>query len=505
MPNSKGWQANNLVKIYGDNTVLKGVSISLKPGEVIGLVGHNGAGKSTLVKCLSGAIQPEAGELILDGEPVKFTSPQEAIRAGVSTVYQELALLSNLSLTENIFLGKEITRHGVLDKRAMQEEAQKLVDEFNLDVDVNKKLVHYPVATRQLLEIAVATHRKCKYLLLDEPTTALEAGQIDNVLELIRDLAKQRGIGIVFIDHKLSELYAVADRILALVDGRVVIDADASEVAQEDVIKAITGKEEIGTSNDYVGRASALSADIESATALQVEHLKSEAVDDVSFIAREGRILGIYGLVGAGRSETLRVIAGIDKMTGGKMTLFGDAYEPKRPIDAIKKQVAFVTEERKQDGIVPLMNSAENATLPILSNFTKGFYIDVRQMKQAGSELMDQVSVRGDRNAPVASLSGGNQQKVLLARALGQKPRLLLLDEPTKGVDIGVKTEIHAMLRSLAHDRGLSVVVVSSEEEEILALADDVVIFQNGTCDGMTRPVEDMSIAGLREAAWSTQ
>lgn len=499
-----GWRAEGIVKIYAGTRVLKGVSISLRPGEVVGLVGHNGAGKSTLLKCLSGAIRPEEGTIHLDGEEMRFTGPQDAMRHGISTVYQELALLPNLTITENIFLGEELRSGPALDKRGMRKVARELVQDFKLDIDVDRRLGDYPVATRQLLEIAVATHRDAKYLLLDEPTTSLEAEQVNQFLDLVRELSKERGLGILLIDHKMSELYAVADRIVALVDGEVRIDADVNSVSQELVIEAITGEPATTTADGVqVQSLSEGESNPPGEVVLRVNNLRNRDLDDVSLTAHAGRVLGIYGLIGSGRTEFLRALVGLGGVESGTIELFGKPYVPRTPSQAQRLGIAYLTEERKTDGIIPLRNSMDNVTLPVVKRFTKGIVLQPQAMAAAAHEYMDTMRVRGNRDAPVSSLSGGNQQKVLLARVLAQRPKVLLLDEPTKGVDIGVKKEIHRMLRELAADEGLTVIVVSSEEEEILAVADDVVIFSDGRCSGKSTPAVELTDADLRKAAWS--
>lgn len=497
------WRATGLVKSYSGTPVLKGVSVSLRPGEVIGLVGHNGAGKSTMLKCLSGAIQPDSGAMVLDGEEVKFSAPQDALKLGISTVYQELSLLPNLTVTENIFLGEEKTARGTLDKRSMRKAARALVEEFNLDIDVDRKLGDYPVATRQLLEIAVATHRKCRYLLLDEPTTALESGQVKDFLDLVNELSKERGLGILLIDHKLSELYAVADRIYALVDGECRIDAPVAEVSEDAVIEAITGEPANHDSPAVELPPVTHSAD-EARVTLAVRGLRNRDLKNVTLTAHAGRVLGIYGLIGSGRSEFLRTLVGVIPVDRGSIELFGKPYRPRNPGDAQRRGIAYLTEERKIDGIIPMRDSVVNSTLAIVDQFADGrVLLRPRKMEAAGQKYMDQMKVRGNRLAPVSSLSGGNQQKVLLARVIAQQPKILLLDEPTKGVDIGVKNEIHHLLRQLAAEEGFTVVVVSSEEEEILAVSDDVVVFNDGYCSGEAAPATSLTDADLRKAAWS--
>lgn len=501
---TSGLKASGIVKRYFGVPVLRGVTVSVRPGEVVGLVGHNGAGKSTLLKVVSGAVAADEGEISLDGVPAVFRTPADAIRAGVATVYQELSLLGNLTVTQNVFLGHEEARAGLLRRGQMRAEAQALVDRFALPVDVDAPLAEYPVATRQLLEIAVAAHRDARYLLLDEPTTSLEGEQVERLLAKVRQMADDEGLGILLVNHKLDELFAVADRVVALVDGQVVIDQPAADVGRADVVRAIAGDEAAGhlsqgsattagqARNGRVGRPS-----------VEVRGLRSPALGGVDLTAYAGRVLGLYGLVGSGRTELLRALAGIDKITGGEVLVDGTPFVPRSPAHAQRSGIVYLTEERKLDGIVPQLDSETNVALPVLRRYRRGIFVDRRAVRRATTAVMDDLHVRGDRSGPVASLSGGNQQKVLLARALVQQPRVLLLDEPTKGVDLGVKLDIHRMIRELAHDQGITVILVSSEEDEILEASDDVAVFSGGRCTGMVISAADLTAAALRQAAWS--
>lgn len=491
-----GLVAKDLLKDYSGVEVLKGVSVALHPGEIIGLVGHNGAGKSTLLKVFSGAHRHSGGVLEVDGEEVHFASPSEAIAAGVSTVYQELSLLPNLTVTQNVWLGREIRKYGQLQVSEMSKQAQHIVDRFGIDVDINAKVGSFPMATRQLLEIAIAASKETKYLLLDEPTTSLEGEQIDQLLAYIHKLAKENNIGVMIVNHKLDELYQVADRIVALMDGKIIVDADAKTVDRGQVVRAIAGDEAEVTAVEEVvaeiGRE-----------ALAVENLCSEKLNNVSFSVHEGEILGIYGLNDSGRTETLRSVAGLLKYDSAQMRVFGESYNPRTPRDAFAAEIAFVTEERKFDGIVPLMNSYQNLTLPVLKKFMKAMLLDLGALRNRSAAQLEDLELRGDPAQPVISLSGGNQQKVLLGRALVQEPRILLLDEPTKGVDIGVKNEIYRLLKHLAREENMAIVFVSSEEEEVLALSDEVLILAHGAPVGDPTPVSQLSRAKLRELSWT--
>jgi ABC-type sugar transport system ATPase subunit len=513
-----GLFVRDIVKSYTGTRVLKGVSIAVRPGEIVGFVGHNGAGKSTLMRVISGATRPDSGEVVVDGETAQPGSPVDALGKGIATVYQELSLLPNLTVTQNVFLGSEQKRAGLLRRDVMRAQTRELVERFHLDVDPDRPVGDYPVATRQLLEIAIATHRNARYLLLDEPTTSLEGEQVEQFLDTVRFLASQ-GLGIVFVDHKLDELYAVATRIVALVDGQLRIDANITDVSRDDAVRAIAGEDAVGLSGETAASASGVPtsggaagdalAAAERATlpdgevTVRVRGLRSQSLSGVSFEARAGRVLGIYGLVGSGRTELLRSLVGLDPtISSGTMELFGERYAPRDPAAAMRAGVVYVTEERKIDGIVPQLDSRLNTMLPVLTSSYRYGLLDRRALRRRADELLDQLRVKGDRSGQIASLSGGNQQKVLLARALVQEPRVLLLDEPTKGVDLGVKAEIHRIVRRLAHEDGLTVILVSSEEEEICEVSDDVLVMSGGWTDGSLLDPQHLNAASLRLAAW---
>lgn len=494
-------RAVGIRKLFAGVPALGGVDLTVTPGRVLGLVGHNGAGKSTLVKVLSGAYQPDGGDLLIGDDRVTFNSPATAIAAGVSTVYQELSLLPNLTVAENTYLGRELRHAGGLAKKAMVAQAQKLVDRFGIDADAGQRVGFYPVATRQLLEIAIATSRNARFLLLDEPTTSLEGEQVESLLKVVRGLATDEGLGVVFINHKLDELFAVSDEVVALVNGRVQIQGTTDRINRAEVIAAIAGSEivEPATRTHPTDLARSTTA---GQVALSVSGLVSKELDGVSLEAKDGHILGIYGLVGSGRTEFLRTLVGLLPPDQGTVRLYGRDYRPKGPAQAQRAGVVYLTEERKVDGIVPGLTSLTNVALPIMSQHQKLGLLDHGQLRAIAEGLLSEMGIRGDVHAPIVTLSGGNQQKVLLARALAQNPRVLLLDEPTKGVDIGVKAEIHQLLRRLAHEQGIAVIMVSSEEEEILEVSDEVVTFVQRSCDGRALPADQLTVQGLRQGAW---
>ncbi|MDR2381459.1 MAG: sugar ABC transporter ATP-binding protein [Bifidobacteriaceae bacterium] len=494
-----GLSVRGIIKRYAGVPALDGVDATIRPGQILGLVGHNGAGKSTLIKVLSGAVRPDEGTIAIDGRRVSFSGPADAIKAGIATVYQELSLLENLTVTQNVHLGHELTAHGTLRREAMRTRAEAAMERLSLKVDVTRTVASYPVAVRQLMEIAIAIDRQARFLLLDEPTTSLEGEQINDLLALVKSLATKQGIGVGFISHKLDELYRISDRVVALVDGKASIDGPVDSVPRAQLVAAIAGSAEA----DPARKKNAPVRTPTTAPSIAARHVATPTLEDVSLTAYPGQVLGLYGLIGSGRTEFLRALLGLDPLTGGKLELFGQPYRPTNPAKAAKLGLAYVTEERKASGIVAQLDPRYNVALPILGRFAKAGILNLKNALTNSDQLLDQLRVLGNRKAPVMGLSGGNQQKVVLARALGQNPKVLALDEPTKGVDNGDKVENHRIIRRLAETSGLTVLLVSSEEEEILDVADAVSVFQAGHCDGTRLPVAGLTVADLRQAAWA--
>jgi ABC-type sugar transport system ATPase subunit len=500
-----GLEAIEVTKVFGDLTVLDRISLAVQSGEIHGLVGHNGAGKSTLLRVLAGVMHPERGQVRISGRDVSFAGPAEAIAAGISTVYQELSLLPQLTIVENTFLGAELTRGGVLKRRAMERETRELLERFELEIDPLMKLADLGVAHRQLVEIAVAVHRKMRFLLLDEPTASLEVGQVNRLLEWLRNLAQREKVGILLIGHKVNEMLAVSDRITALIDGRIALSDSVNAVTRADLIAAITGKEAEHEGPKGGAPVHRLLVAEREKPALVIRELQTVHLSRVNLTARPGRVLGLYGLVGSGRSRFMRSLIGMGPIVDGSITLFGRLYEPKSPRDAARRGIVLVTEDRKKDGFIPQLDAKLNVALPVLKDFVKFEWLRCGRLRRETSIALQLVQIRGNQDGPMARLSGGNQQKVLFARAIRQKPKLLLLDEPTKGVDIGAKGEIHRIIRRLAEENDeVLVLVVSSEEEEILAIADDVVVFRAGTCDGSVYDPATLRLrdGSLRSLAW---
>jgi ribose transport system ATP-binding protein len=434
-------------------------------------------------------------------------------------VYQELALVPQLTVSESIFLGQEDVRHGVLAKRAMARAAQELCDDFSVGVRSSALIGDLSVAQRQLVEIVAAFHRNTRFLLLDEPTTALEVGQVEHLLVTLRRLVEGKDAAILLVDHKLSEVFSVADDIVAMADGHIVLERSRSNVDRAEVVAAIVGESAasvVGATvpsqvEESVSRragsmdpavAEGVSASPGAVGAgLRVRDARSARLHGINLLVAPGRIVALYGLMGSGRSRMMRVLAGAERLTSGVMELDGDLYNPRSPQAAMAAGVCYVCEDRKAEGIIPSVSVVENVLLPVLARFSRYGVLRRREARKAALEVLKRMNVRGDLSKGALALSGGNQQKVLFARALLQEPRLLLLDEPTKGVDIGTKEEIHQLIRDISETRRVPILVVSSEEEEVMALADDVVILRNGSCSGELLATGDLTASLLRRLA----
>jgi ABC-type sugar transport system ATPase subunit len=507
MARQRGLVVTGVSKSYGATRALSNVSLDIPAGCVVALIGHNGAGKSTLLRALSGAETPDAGTISVDGHTAQFRLPSAAAAAGIACVYQELSLINELTVAENLFLGAEVFSGPLLDRRTMNIAADEICAEYGIPARSDDLVARLSVAARQLLEVARAIHRDAKYLLLDEPTTALEQNQIDELLEIIRRLARERDIGVLFIDHKLDEVYAVADRIIGLANGHVVLSGGAQSIARKDLVEAIVGagreglREEIKSGGFFRSPRAQEESERPGDPVFEARGLTGDGLHGIDLKVYAGEILGVYGLVGSGRSRFLRTVYGAQATPQTGMFLRGKPFRPIDPEHSIAQGVAFLSEERKSDGFIPAMTSIENVTLPVLGRFLSAGLLSWGSLRRAADSALAGIPIRGDVREPITSLSGGNQQKVLFARAALQAPDLLLLDEPTKGVDVGAKAEIYSIIRDLAR-QGRSVVIVSSEEEELLEIADRVVVFRNGACDGKAIPEADLTVANLRRHAW---
>ena len=467
-------QASAVTKSFFSNKVLDGVDFDVQSGEVHGLVGENGAGKSTLINIIGGILQRDSGAIVFDGREVNFTHPLEAMGAGVSVVHQELSLVPNMTVAENIFLRREKRNVlGLNDWRAMTKAAARVFERIGIDIDPNALAGSLSVGMQQLVEVAKAISIDVRLLIMDEPTSSLSEKEIDELFKVIGDLRSQ-GLAIIFVSHKLSELFKIADRVTVLRDGRLVATAETSSLTRDDLIRMMVGRQLAAL---YPPRASAIGDVVFSCRNLS----RFGAVRDVAFEVRRGEILGLAGLVGAGRTEAMRALINADSRSSGRFWLEGVEIQIEDPAAALAKGIVYLSEDRKSSGLFLTYSIAENIGASTLDRYADRFGVfHFSALRQRSREFIQRMDIRPpDETTRVINLSGGNQQKVLISKALDVNPKLLIFDEPTRGVDVGAKSLIHARLRELA-ESGVGVIVISSEMPEVIGLSDRILVFRNG-------------------------
>ncbi len=476
--------ARNIGKRFTGVIALDGVELEVYAGKVHAVVGENGAGKSTLMKILSGVYQPDSGEILVDGKTAKFDTPQAAEEKGIAIIHQELNLVPALSVAENIFLGREPSKFGFVDKAKMRRDAQALLLRLGHALDVETQVANLKISDQQIIEIAKALSLNTQILIMDEPTTALAASDVEKLFRVIRTLTAE-GTAIVYISHKMDELLTIADEFTVLRDGQFIGHKAAAETSPTDLVKMIVGRK--------ITHLRAEKPPTEKRELLRVENLSSETRDargrrklnDLNFTLHRGEILGIAGLMGAGRTEILESLFGVLPSTKDtKILLDGKQMSVKNPPDAIRNGIALVSEDRKGQGLILGMDVSSNITLPELKNFTKLGFLDEKAQSVTAREWIEKLAIKTPSvAAATVNLSGGNQQKIVLAKWLLTKPRVLLLDEPTKGIDIKGKAEIYRIVEELALT-GIGILVVSSELPELLALSDRILVLREGEFTG---------------------
>jgi ABC-type sugar transport system ATPase subunit len=463
-------ELRGISKHFGGVHALRDVSLTVAPGTVHALVGENGAGKSTLGRIAAGVLRPDAGEVRLDGAVVRWRSPREARAAGVAMVHQELAVCPDLSVAENVALGAWPTRGPLVDRAAMTRRAEELLAGIGARLDVGAPLRALSVAQVQLVQIAAAVGTGARLLVLDEPTSALAEAEAARLMELVEAL-RARGTTIVYVSHRLSEVLRLADQITVLRDGRVTETRPGLGTTAGQCVRLMCGREV---------HAAPPAGCVPGAAALEVEELASAGVfEDVNFRVCAGEIVGLAGLVGAGRSSIARALFGLDPRVTGRVRVDGRPLRLRRTGAALAAGLALLPEDRQRQGLITSWDARSNWSLPRLSAFARAGVVARGREARAAREALAAADVRGEQDAPVAALSGVNQQKVALARWLGVAPRVLIADEPTRGVDVGAKAAIHARLRAFA-DEGHAVLLISSELPELLALADRVLVLRGG-------------------------
>jgi len=473
-------EARGIVKRFGGAVAVDGASLAVAPGEIHGLVGENGAGKSTLMRVLAGVLAPNEGSVRVAGRQLEPGNTRQALDAGVSLVHQELSLVPEMTVAENILLGSTPTLAGFINTREQRRIAAEALEEIGVTVDLDEPIARLSVALRQFVEIARAIARKPQVLILDEPTATLTPAETDYLLDMLKRLAG-RGLAIVYISHRIPEIFAICDQVTVLRDGKLVSCEDIGDLTPESVVESMVGRD--------------LHLDLESRrqdpdigeVVLSAHGLKAPGVHDIDLEVRAGEIVGLGGLVGAGRTELVRAMIGADPRTGGeaKITLDGKTRRISSYRSAIAAGVAYIPEERRSDGLALTMTVVDNIALPNRSELSNTFVLQRKRIADFAMRLAEAVNLRPPEiNREVGQYSGGNQQKVVLAKWLGRKPDVIVLDEPTRGVDVGAKVEIHRLIRELA-DEGAAVLVVSSDLPELLELSDTIHVVRDGRIVGV--------------------
>ena len=490
-------ELKHVTKRFPGVIAMKDMHIQIKPGEVHGLIGENGAGKSTLIKVLTGIHIPEEGEIFIDGQKVSFANPVDARDKGISCVYQELNIVPMLPVVDNVFMGRKVTKkNGLLDYPLMHQKASEALAKLgHSEIDTRKECGKLGMGLQQMVEISKALISDCKLLIMDEPTSSLSGDEVKQLMKTVRDL-KARGIAILFVSHKLEELFELCDRVTVMRDGQHIITEDIGNLTNDSLIHAMVGRtlenqfpKEFGVKGECV---------------LEARNLKEMGVlKDVSFKAYGGQILGFAGLVGAGRTETMRAIFGADKLDGGEVYINGKKVKITCPQDAIREGLAFLTEDRKGQGLVLSQPVKTNLILASMRKFKKGPLLNWEKIKQMGHDMVKALRIKTpDIEFVVVQLSGGNQQKVVIGKWLNCDADVYIFDEPTRGIDVGAKVEVYQEMNKLVK-AGKCVIMVSSELPEILGMSDRVIVMREGRVMAeIERDSEHFNQQDIMTAAW---
>jgi ABC-type sugar transport system ATPase subunit len=491
-------EMKNISKSFGGVDALRNVSFQCRPGTVHALVGENGAGKSTLIKILAGALLPDSGEIIFKGQKHQSFSTRKALNSGISVIYQELALVSQMTVAENIFLGREPRKYfGIVDKKRLKIEAKKLLKQLGFEVDMDMEVGGMTVAYQQMVEIAKALSKNADLIIMDEPSAILAGHELDKLFLIIESL-KKRGVTIIYISHRLEEVFRIANEVTILKDGQLVGTKPIKDLSRGELVKMMVGRtleEVFPVSLNQLGNP-----------VLQVDEISTKTIlNQVSFNLREGEILGVAGMVGSGRTELARAIFGADPLTSGTIKIKGQDVVFKNPADAIRSKISLVPEDRKNHGLFTKLSILNNITLPILSKISRWGFTDKKQENEIVERERQIHSIdMTSGNQEVQYLSGGNQQKVVLSKSLQTIPEVIIMDEPTRGVDVGAKFEIYQLIRQLNKD-GIAILMISSELPEVLGLSDRILVMREGKIVAELTPNETNEEMIIEFATTNTQ
>lgn len=488
-------ELKNATKRFPGVVALKNMELSVKPGEILGLIGENGAGKSTLIKVLTGVHMADEGEILVEGRPQHFRNPNDSTAAGIACVYQELNIEKLLSVTDNIFINKWIRKGPLLDYAAMHAQAKAVMKRLGQEIDPQKPAGAFGMGVQQMIEIAKALLIGAKMIIMDEPTSSLGEKEVEQLMTICRSLRDQ-GISIVFVSHKLEELFELCDRVTVMRDGEHIWTRSIGEINKDDLINAMVGR----TLDQQYPKQSAAKGDC----ALKVSNLQEAGVlFDVSFEAHYGQILGFAGLVGAGRTETMRAIFGADPIDGGEIQVNGKVVRFANPQQAIRAGIAFLTEDRKGQGLVLSQSVGTNLILANLKGFSDGLFLNDKRIAAATQENVDALRIKTPTvDEVVGQLSGGNQQKVVIGKWVNSDASIYIFDEPTRGIDVGAKVEVYNVMNRLVEE-GKCVIMVSSDMPEILGMSDRVIVMRGGrVMADIERDTPHFNQEDIMKAAW---
>lgn len=469
-------EMKDIYKSFGKNDVLKGVDFTLNDGEIHALVGENGAGKSTLMNILSGVLSKDRGEILIDGKEVDISDTNVAKKYGISFIHQELSDWPELTVMDNIFMNNEIKNGIFLDKAKMRKKCIELLERFDLDINPKTKVSELSVGQRQMMEIAKANLNKVNVLILDEPTSALTNNEIDKLFKLIKRL-RDKNVSMIYISHRMEEIFSLTNKITVMRDGKSVSVMDTNKTDEREVVSYMVGRD-IG---DFYPEMDAEISDVK----IELKNFNREGFfKDINIKAKKGEVLGISGLMGAGRTEIMRSVFGLDPKDSGEVFIDGKKIEIKNPADAIKNKIGFVTENRQEEGLILDESIRENISLLNFDKFSKNSFIDKAKEKNLSDNLVDSFKVKTQSSeSKISDLSGGNQQKVVFAKWYAIGPEILILDEPTKGVDVGAKREIYDLIKDLTN-KGVSIILISSDLPELISLSNRIYVIHEGKIQG---------------------
>lgn len=469
-------EMKDIYKSFGKNDVLKGVDFTLNDGEIHALVGENGAGKSTLMNILSGVLSKDRGEILIDGKEVDISDTNVAKKYGISFIHQELSDWPELTVMDNIFMNNEIKNGIFLDKAKMRKKCIELLERFDLDINPKTKVSELSVGQRQMMEIAKANLNKVNVLILDEPTSALTNNEIDKLFKLIKRL-RDKNVSMIYISHRMEEIFSLTNKITVMRDGKSVSVMDTNKTDEREVVSYMVGRD-IG---DFYPEMDAEISDVK----IELKNFNREGFfKDINIKAKKGEVLGISGLMGAGRTEIMRSVFGLDPKDSGEIFIDGKKIEIKNPADAIKNKIGFVTENRQEEGLILDESIRENISLLNFDKFSKNSFIDKAKEKNLSDNLVDSFKVKTQSSeSKISDLSGGNQQKVVFAKWYAIGPEILILDEPTKGVDVGAKREIYDLIKDLTK-KAVSIILISSDLPELISLSNRIYVIHEGKIQG---------------------